>query len=266
VITLNSPAKVNLFLKVLNKRPDGYHDIASLFQTIDLFDYLKLQLSDSDHFTCSDPQLATDDNLVVKALNLFREKSALSFSVNCHLVKNIPLEAGLGGGSSNAATMLKGLNQLLNYPLENDELFEIAKMLGSDVPFFLYGGAAYCEGRGEVVKRIKPLEPKRLWIIKPPEGIPTPKVYQCLDLNTLSTRNPKHSLQEHLLGKGEYYNDLEDAALSISPAVKNLKEELQKQGFSKVMLTGSGSSLISFDELTPTLSSDIFIRKCRFIS
>lgn len=264
MLTLNSPAKINLFLKVLNKREDGYHEIASLFQTIDLFDQVKLQIAEKDTFTCSEPSLAHGQNLVVKAIELFRQKSQQEFGVNCHLVKNIPVEAGLGGGSSNAATVLKGLNQLLNYPLENDELMDIAKELGSDVPFFLYGGAAYCEGRGEIVKKIRSLEPKRLWIIKPPEGIPTPEVYKCLDLNALSNKNPKLTLQDHLLGKGEYYNDLEAAALSISPALRELKADLESQGFKKVMLSGSGSSLIAFDELTPDLPPHIFVRKCRF--
>ncbi|MCB1114270.1 MAG: 4-(cytidine 5'-diphospho)-2-C-methyl-D-erythritol kinase [Chlamydiia bacterium] len=264
MLTLNSPAKVNLFLKVLNKREDGYHDIASLFQTIDLFDEIRLKLSDQDEFTCSDPELQNKENLVVKAIRLFREKSGKDFFVSCHLVKHIPKEAGLGGGSSNAATCLNGLNQLLNFPLENDELLDIARELGSDVPFFLYGGSAYCEGRGDKIKRIKPLEPKRLWVIKPPEGIPTPEVYKCLDLNQLPSKNPLQTLQDHLLGKGEYYNDLEAAALSISPAVKELKEILKAQGFEKVMLSGSGSTLIAFDELTPELPPEYFVRKCRF--
>lgn len=265
MLILNSPAKINLFLKIMGKRPDGYHDLCSLFQTLDLTDTLKLNLSDSDNFTCTDHLIQSQDNLALKALCLFRDETKLNFSVHCHLIKNIPLQAGLGGGSSNAATMLKGLNQLLNFPLDDLALHLLAAKLGSDVPFFLKGGSAFCEGRGELVKTLRPLERQTVWIVKPPIGISTPEVYRNLDLSKLPLRNPKESLQAHLFGKGEYYNDLEETALAIEPSVKELKKHLLKQGFRTVMLSGSGSSLICFGEGEPNVPADTFSRRCTFI-
>lgn len=265
MLTLQAPAKINLFLRVLSKRGDGYHELASLFQTIDIFDQLTLQLTPEDKFTCSKPELENSDNLVMKALDLFRKKSGKSFGLACHLVKNIPMQAGLGGGSSDAAQMLKGLNQLLSYPFEDTDLLELARELGSDVPFFLTGGAAYCEGRGDIVKKIKSLENKTLWIIKPPVGVSTPVVYQKLDLSKLVERNPKLSLQDHLLSKGEYYNDLEEAAFAAEPSLRGVKENLLAQNFATVTLSGSGSAFFCIGDVYPTVPKDYYIRRCNYL-
>lgn len=264
MITLLAPAKINLFLRILGKRDDGYHAIASLFQTLDLADQLQLEIAPVDSFTCSAPALETADNLVMKALALFRSQIKTPFAVKCHLVKSIPLQAGLGGGSSDAAAMLNGLNQLLNHPLADDELLPLATQLGSDVPYFLKPGPAYCEGRGELVKRLKPLEKQTVWIIKPPFGLSTPQVYQTLNLASLKPRDPKLSLEEHLLGKGEYYNDLEEAAFALEPSLATLKASLLDQGFSTVLLSGSGSSLFCLGTPYPTTPPDHFVRKCCF--
>jgi 4-diphosphocytidyl-2-C-methyl-D-erythritol kinase len=240
---LRSPAKLNLFLRVLQRRQDGYHELASLFQAIDLFDTLHFALAPRDSLTCSDPTLPTDgSNLVLKAVQLFRRKSGLNFGVSIHLEKKIPHQAGLGGGSGNAATTLWGLNQLLGKPASDRELAQWAGKIGSDIPFFLTHGSAYCTGRGEIMRPLPPLTSESLWIVKPPEGSSTPAVYGKLNLAQLPQRDPEQCLEQFLAGTPCYFNDLEEAALAVTPALALLKQALLDQGYPTVLLCGSGSS------------------------
>ncbi|MBT7461660.1 MAG: 4-(cytidine 5'-diphospho)-2-C-methyl-D-erythritol kinase, partial [Waddliaceae bacterium] len=158
MLKLSSPAKVNLFLKVVRRRDDGFHDIVSLFQTISLEDRLTFSFSEKDKVSCSDPSIPTDGrNLVNKARDLFRKKTGTDATFDIAIEKNIPAEAGLGGGSSNAATTLWALNTLAGNPATHDELREWASELGSDVAFFLSHGTALCTGRGEKIKELPPL-------------------------------------------------------------------------------------------------------------
>lgn len=137
MLSLHSPAKINLFLRILHKRADAYHELASLFQTVDLSDILHLSLSETDSLVCSDKTLAVDSsNLIIKAANLFRKKTGIDQGLSVHLEKKIPMEAGLGGGSSNAATTLYGFNELCGRPATEAELISWASEIGSDVSFF----------------------------------------------------------------------------------------------------------------------------------
>ena len=265
MIQLQAPAKINLFLRALHKRTDGYHELASLLQTIGLADTLTLKLADKDTFSCSDPCLQGEDNLAIKALRLFRRHVNRPFFVACTLEKKIPLQAGLGGGSSDAAAMLIGLNRLLESPLADDELCKLASELGSDVPFFLKGGSAFCQGRGERITPLSPLACKTVWIIKPPFGLSTPEVYRALNIAGLKPRCPHTSLSEHLQGQGEYYNDLEGAALLLRPQLATLKHTLLASGFSTVLLSGSGSAFFCLGDGSPSLSPDHFVCKTRFL-
>lgn len=243
MLKLTSPAKINLFLRILGKRPDGYHELASLFQAIDLADTLHFSLSDADHLTCTEPAIPTDgSNLVWKAVNLFRRKTSLKFNLKVHLEKKIPHEAGLGGGSSNAATTLWALNELLNRPASLKNLIAWSNEIGSDVPFFLSRGVAYCTGRGEILQPLTPFQRVNLWIVKPSQGLSTPAVYGSLKLATLPPRNPQECLQGFLTGFPEYFNDLEEAAFSVMPELALLKKQLLDLGFNIVLLSGSGSS------------------------
>ena len=134
---LFSPAKVNIFFRTLAKRGDGYHEIASLYTALDFGDYLDIEFSDQDQFTSNHPRLKQDStNLVIRALHLFRDKLGNHAFVKIHLDKQIPFESGLGGGSSNAATTLFGLNNLFGKPFSIDELRRMGALLGSDVAFF----------------------------------------------------------------------------------------------------------------------------------
>lgn len=236
MIEVLSPAKLNLTFKVVRKRPDGYHDIASLFQAIDLFDRLCFSWSPSDQVTCTNPSIPTDSsNLVCKALSLFRSRFPISKGVNIHIEKHIPIQAGLGGGSSNAAMTLKALNQLTGNPVTREELIELAAQLGSDVPFFFSDGTAFCTGRGEIMTPCQLPSPLSGWVAMPSFGLSTPLVYQNTDLSELPSN---HS--------SPYFNDLEYAAFRLEPRLISIKQTLLKQ-FQTVTMTGSGTAFFCLE-------------------
>ena len=156
-INIKSPAKINLHLEVIGKRDDGFHELAMIMQNIDLSDYLELEnnnegliILESD---CNNLSLSSD-NLIVKAANLLKEISNIDFGANIFLKKNIPIGAGLAGGSSNAAATLIGLNKLWNLNLDQRKLCSLASSLGSDTPFFINGGIQLCFGRGEILEKL----------------------------------------------------------------------------------------------------------------
>lgn len=249
MLILKSPAKINLFLRILRRRPDGYHEIASLFQAVDLCDTLHLATAQADHFTCTDPSLAVDaTNLVVKAIHLFRAQTRITTPLSIHLEKLIPQQAGLGGGSSNAATTLWGLNELCGRPASTAQLAAWGAAIGSDVSFFLSGGTAYCTGRGECVQNLEPLNPLELTIVKPAEGLSTPLVYGKVKADLLPHRNPEQVLEQFKNGIFDYFNDLEEAAFGVMGSLAELKSRLLQSGFSAVLMSGSGSSFFCTGE------------------
>jgi 4-diphosphocytidyl-2-C-methyl-D-erythritol kinase len=251
-LTYYSPAKVNLFFKVLNKRSDGYHDIASLYQTVNLFDIISIKKSKKDSFTCLSKiiDLKWDDgNLIKKALLLFREKTRINHSVEIILNKNIPIEAGLGGGSSNAATMLFALNELFDNPLNVSELKSISSKIGADVAFFFSSGKAFCRGIGDVFEEIKPEGRIDFYIAKPSFGMSTKKVYQNVKLGLLIKQDSNNLRELVYNNKISYFNDLEVSAFELEPRLSEVKNQLMKMGFDRVVMTGSGSSFLCFGEV-----------------
>jgi len=156
-IIIKSPAKINLHLEVIGKREDGFHELAMIMQNIDLSDYLEFQINNEGLIMlksdCNDLSLSTD-NLIVKSANLLRKKLNIDLGANIFLRKNIPIGAGLAGGSSNAAATLIGLNKLWNLKLDQKTLSSLASMLGSDIPFFINGGIQLCFGRGEILEKL----------------------------------------------------------------------------------------------------------------
>ncbi len=254
---LFSPAKVNLFFRVLNKRADGYHEIASLYQAIDLGDTLEVSLSDKDELSCDHPSLPTDStNLILKATRLFRQKTGLSLYAKIHLHKQIPLEAGLGGGSSNAATTLWALNLLAGSPASLDDLALWSGELGSDISFFFSTGTAYCTGRGEIFKTIPDFALlRKLWIAKPSYGLSTPTVYKACTPSIFPSRDPEEALSQHVQGQPYYFNDLEIPAFQLKPELATLKKDLLALGFSHVTMTGSGTAFFCLG--APTLQPQL---------
>lgn len=267
LLHLKSPAKINLFLKILHKRRDGYHELASLFQAVSLFDEIIFKSHDRDEFTCSHNEIPlNEENLIIKALELFRKKTKISFPLKIHLEKNIPHQAGLGGGSSNAATTLWALNALANFQLTEEELINLGSEIGSDVPFFLSHGSAFCTGRGEKIKEVNPIKSEEFYLIKPDIKLSTKEVYSYLSIDNFSQRNPEMDLKDILEGKSIYYNDLEDAAFSYEPKLREFKQYLIKIGFKTVLLSGSGSAFfcIGNGDLNQ-LDKDIWKSKVNFI-
>lgn len=283
-LTVFSPSKINLFLRVVRRREDGYHDLASLFHVIDLGDSLAftpLPGASQDELTCNMEGVPTDSsNLVIKALDLFRRKTGVSNFYNIDLEKVVPHGAGLGGGSGNAAAALWAANELSGRPATDQQLSEWAGEIGSDISVFFSNGAAYCTGRGEVVEDVKPPLPldTPLLLVKPPEGLATPDVFRALDLNSRSTADPLNLLAR--LGEGRAtpelcVNDLEPPAFSKMPALLALKERLIKEGgdrFSAVFMTGSGSTIVCVgsDEAPAFLSEpqykNLFVAPARLIA
>lgn len=263
-LSLFSPCKINLFLRIIRKRPDGFHDLASLFQTVAFGDMLHLKLLEGDddveddEFLCNMPGVPLDrTNLVLRALDLVREKTGnTDKKFKANLVKQVPAQAGLGGGSGNAAAAMFGANELLGRPASQEELVEWSGELGSDITFFLSHGTAYCTGRGEIMTPVKaPFGKVKLCIVKPDIGLSTPQVFGALDYDQLSKEDPEELLARFLEfgvdadGDDAYVNDLEQPAFDCLPELKALKEDLLKvKGFDHVMMSGSGTSIFCIGE------------------
>jgi len=260
-LTLVAPAKINLFLRITKKRSDGFHELASLFQTVSLFDTLDFwENPKPDAPLCSmevTPNslgydlIPTDKtNLVMRALKLFADRTGETRRIHCRLHKAIPAQGGLGGGSCDAATALFAANRLAGYPVSEETLIEWGGELGSDVSFFFSQGSAYCTGRGEIIEPLeKPLPPTVCYLIKPALGCSTPAVFKELGLapeQELEGPDPRTVLDEFqngLIYDATYVNDLEPPAFTLLPLLKDLRDDLVKLGFKAVMMSGSGSTI-----------------------
>ena len=265
-ITLVSPAKVNLFFRVLHRRPDGYHEVASLYQVVSLKDQLTMTLADEDRLTCDTPLIPCDErNLVMKAIALFRKKTGLRPHVRVHLEKKIPIQAGLGGGSSNAATALFALRALTEIDITDEILAQWGAELGSDVSFFFSTGTAFCHSRGELFTNLPPLRSTTCSLVKPQVGLSTPQVFGQCKPQHHAPRASDLYLQRALAGDLELFNDLEEAAFSLEPSLKVLKEQLLSQGYSQVSMTGSGSAFICLGTYRPFLIPNVEIFPVDFL-
>ncbi|KAE9593939.1 putative 4-(cytidine 5'-diphospho)-2-C-methyl-D-erythritol kinase [Lupinus albus] len=262
-LTLFSPCKINVFLRITDKREDGYHDLASLFHVISLGDIIKFSLSPSkttDRLSTNVSGVPLDDkNLIIKALNLYRKKTGSENFFWIHLDKRVPTGAGLGGGSSNAATALWAANQFSGCLATEKELQEWSGEIGSDIPFFFSRGAAYCTGRGEVVQDIPP--PISLDIpmvlIKPQQACSTAEVYKRLKLEDTSTVDPLgllEKLRRNGISQDVCINDLEPPAFEVLPSLKRLKQRITAAGrgeYDAVFMSGSGSTIVGVGSPDP---------------
>ena len=181
-VTLMAPAKINLYLDVLGRRDNGYHDIESIMQTVTLFDTVTVEKSEELSMTCSDESLPTDEkNLCIKAARRFFEKTGISGGAKIHVEKRIPVSSGLAGGSTDAAATLKALNEIYGYPMAKEELYALGATLGADVPFCMKGGCVLCRGIGEEMTEISCRCDYSVVIARAGEGVSTPKAYGALD-------------------------------------------------------------------------------------
>jgi 4-diphosphocytidyl-2-C-methyl-D-erythritol kinase len=247
-----APAKVNLFLEVLGKRADGYHEIATLMLAIDLADELDFRPGGSGDLslTCDDPGLpAGPENLVLKAALRLRDSTGCTAGASIRLTKRIPVAAGLGGGSSDAAATLVGLNELWKLGLSPAALARLGAEIGSDVPFFLNGAAAWCTGRGELVTPAPVGRPLDLVVVKPPEGLSTADVYRRVRVpaspsDGAAARAALASGDVEALGRA-LHNRLQEPAFELAPAVADWHRRLQGLGAAGALMSGSGSSLFA---------------------
>ncbi len=260
-VTVNAFAKVNLFLDVFNLRADGYHDVVMVNQSISLSDRLIIILTDKPgiHISCDALGIPSDErNLAYKAARTFMNVIGREFGISIHIEKRIPMEAGLAGGSADAAGTLVGLNALINRGLSPQQIAEIGAMVGSDVPFCVIGGSAWVTGRGEFVESLKP--PRVDWslvLISPKAKVSTGGAYKKLDANPHRRHPDAHAFRNAFL-KGafdsmcnELYNAFETVILPESPEIAAAKECLYESGAGGALMTGSGSNVFGLFKNRP---------------
>jgi 4-diphosphocytidyl-2-C-methyl-D-erythritol kinase len=250
VISLKAPAKVNLFLEILGKRDDGYHEIETIMQEIDLADSLQFEeTQEGVKLECNDKNIPVNqDNLVCKAANLILEECGIKKGVLINLEKNIPVGAGLGGGSSDAATTLKALNSLWKVGLSNEELMEFAAKLGSDIPFFINGKTSLCRGRGELIAPVEVRSRMDYIILFPRVHISTETIYKNLKID-LTKKRKDVSFFLDALKYSEVasiskllFNRLEEVIFATYPDLLQVKSDLESFDFCGVSISGSGSA------------------------
>jgi len=242
-LSLKAPAKLNLSLRVVGKRDDGFHEIETLMVKLPgLADQLDFQESAGFSFQCDDPSLPNDEsNLVVKAVRAFQAATALPCCYSLVLKKSIPHGAGLGGGSSDAAATLLGLNRMHGHPLAVDALMKLAETLGSDIPFFLRSGAALCTGRGEKIEQIPSPPVMRVMLFKPGFGVATPDAYGRW-LN--STELPGITCSPQKAAGLSLFNDLERPVFQKHRFLAELKQWLlTRRETAAALMSGSGSTV-----------------------
>lgn len=271
-LAFRTPAKINLGLQILGKRPDGYHQLETLLQMVSLYDDIELEsLPSGIEVECDRPDIPKDEsNLVVKAArllqSLFPERRDLGARIR--LVKRIPAGGGLGGGSGNAAGTLLGLNVLWDLKLDRKELLPVAARLGSDVPFFLCAGGALGRGRGELLSPLQPVKKFNVILVNPRFPIATSWVYANLKLE-LTKRENNISILQNFYSRSDIarlgahlFNDLEPIVLQKYPVVQTIKDELRSLGSPGSLLSGSGSTVFGiFDN--PEVAKSAYSRLAR---
>ncbi|HAX61997.1 MAG TPA: 4-(cytidine 5'-diphospho)-2-C-methyl-D-erythritol kinase [Elusimicrobia bacterium] len=233
---LKANAKINLFLDILGKRKDGYHNLKTIFQEISLPDEIWLkEIKTGVKIFCDNPKIPTDKrNLVYKAADLLKRYSGIKKGVEIKIKKRIPIGAGLGGGSSDAASVLKGLNKLWKLNFSKNQLIKIAKKIGADVPFFILGGKCLGEGIGAQLTPLKIKKKEWYVIVKPSFEISTRTVYLRLTKTVKIDKIKK------------YINRLEDVVIPLYPEIKKIKDLLTESGAEFSLMSGSGSCVFGF--------------------
>ncbi|MCX7888011.1 MAG: 4-(cytidine 5'-diphospho)-2-C-methyl-D-erythritol kinase [Verrucomicrobiae bacterium] len=258
-LTLFSPVKINLYLRIVRKRPDGFHELETVMVPLDFGDTLTFALAE-DHITisCNNPALPTDDsNLVIRAAKAIARRFNVTAGAHITLTKRAPLAAGIGSGSSNAAITLIGLNQLWKLNATADQLHEIAAALGSDINFFLTGTAALCGGRGEQISPIPFALQATVLLVNPGFGISTKWAYQrwAQTASGLTAAPPDITLLLRAVERNDLagvcaslYNSLETPCLKKFPVLELLKRALREQGAAGALMSGSGSTVFGLFE------------------
>ena len=250
-ITLRSPAKINLCLSVLGKRPDGYHDVEMLMQMVGLFDEVTLSLGgDGIRVQCDAAAVPSGEgNIAWKAAAVMLKLTGENAGLSIDIKKKIPVAAGLGGGSGNAAAVLAGLNKLLGAGLNRDQLAETGARIGMDVPFFFFGPTAQARGRGEILMEQPPLP--KIWVLLVNPGFETSTAWVYNNVNLRLTKkagcNKISRLNLRNIAEG-LHNDLETVTSTAHPVISRIKEVLLARGAAGALMSGSGPTVFGLFE------------------
>ena len=250
-----APAKLNLYLRVLGRRPDGFHELESVLQTIDLCDRLTVEKTEGSafDFTVSGRECPPDgDNLVIRAMQTYFSATQRASGLSINLEKRIPIGAGLGGGSADAAAMLIALNHLLGQAATKSELEQMGAALGSDVPFFLTGGTAIARGRGERIEPL-PAAPQHQFqyvLFYPGVAVPTQRIFSNLKLGLTAGKNDLVGFVRMLdrprsAGPPEFFNTLETPFRDVYPELAAIQDRISAETGHAFRVTGSGSAMFT---------------------
>lgn len=247
-------AKVNITLDVVGKREDGYHLLKMIMQNIDIYDVITIEKIESGiEITCNKPYVPTDErNLAYKAAKLFKDTFNITSGVSINIKKNIPVAAGLAGGSTDCAAVLKIMNKLFQVNADNEKLMELGVKLGADVPYCIDGGTALCEGIGEVLTTLKPFKNHIIVLVKPPFGVSTKEVYKSFDLGRVKNHPETDKVIAYMNEDNLYEvaknmkNLLENVTLKKHKVISSIKSEMESLGAIKAMMSGSGPTVFAF--------------------
>ena len=247
-------AKVNITLDVVGKREDGYHLLKMIMQNIDIYDVITIEKIESGiEITCNKPYVPTDErNLAYKAAKLFKDTFNITSGVSINIKKNIPVAAGLAGGSTDCAAVLKIMNKLFQVNADNEKLMELGVKLGADVPYCINGGTALCEGIGEILTPLKPFKNHIIVLVKPPFGVSTKEVYKNFDLGRVKNHPETDKVITYMNEDNLYEvaknmkNLLENVTLKKHKVISSIKSEMESLGAIKAMMSGSGPTVFAF--------------------
>ncbi len=263
-----SYAKVNIGLEVTGKRPDGFHDLRTIFQTVSLFDLIEIEENNSNKINLSgdtEKIIWDDSNTISRVIEFLYKKFGLNQGFDIHVRKNIPPGSGLGGGSSNGAIILMFIKDYFNLDISYEEMVEIGKWIGADVPFFFTGGTMLGEGVGEILTPLENIGIKNIAILTPPVIVSTRDIFSKFNL----TKSALKSKIITFLGSGDISilkNELEGITFKIFPELERIKMKMESLGLNYVSMSGTGASIFCFpsEDQKITLKSvfpDIFIGK-----
>lgn len=247
-------AKINISLDIVGKRTDGYHLLRMIMQSVDLYDEVTIEKQHGDiYITCNKPYVPTDErNLAYKAAKLFMDTFNIKSGVRIDIKKNIPVAAGMAGGSTDCAAVLKIMNKLFEVNVSDEKLMELGLKLGADVPYCITGGTALCEGVGEEITKLKSFKDKILVVVKPPFGVSTKGAYQGFDINRVRNHPNTEALIEAMKNddlefvSNNMKNLLENVTLRKHRVLISIKEELRSLGALGAMMSGSGPTVFAF--------------------
>ncbi|MDP4087896.1 MAG: 4-(cytidine 5'-diphospho)-2-C-methyl-D-erythritol kinase [Bacillota bacterium] len=251
---IKAHAKINISLDVVGKREDGYHLLEMIMQNIELYDEIELEKKQNGiQLECNVPYIPVDErNLAYKAAMLFMKSFGIKSGVKIRITKNIPVAAGLAGGSSNAAAVLKGMRDLFEVDVNDEELMMLGLNIGADVPYCIVGGTALCKGIGEIVVPLKPFKDHIVVVVKPHFGVSTKEVYGALDISRINVHPDTVSIMK-AMDRGDLKttaelmrNVLENVTLKKHYILREIKRDMVRMGALNSMMSGSGPTVFAF--------------------